>query len=739
MISNTFSNFLFNHQTILNRIPIVSTVTSSINLFQKYVILPKLDKEVALKNRYYQQLSQTHLLRCVLLLIPVLGNIVIYIYDKRQEKNKPLLNVTTGPILTTQPTSVIIPQPIIDVVPIQEKVETPSFVKEEIIETKKIVEEKSPQTFAAPPQETQTTIVSEIVQPKEKIPFNKEMVSNHLARAVSYFDKDDKEAFRQINIIWEEGFKDEIIDLARNLLNGSGGYDKNEKFAVKVLTFGVEKGDPTARTILGACYLQKIGVELDKNKAVELFKLASEQGNIQATCNLAICYMYGWGGEIDISRVKVLLEAAASEKTEKQFHGVFFTLGNLYAMKGEHQDIPKSIKSHKQAFELGEQDSINSLINFYEEGYIISSKDEELVKYFKIGDAKGIAKATYYLGEFTKNGRGGLTSDEEAAKVLFTKAAKVFEEKAKVNVPEMQYWYGICLELGRGVEKDSVKAADLYLKAGEAGHLQALCRRARCLIEGIGVTKEIRGVKTEGRKGAIELYNEAAKKGCVHAHVNLGILLIEGTYLDKNVKLGLDHLNYAYTKEERVAGYQLGICNMYGIGIRKNKEHGILFLQEAMAKNYGPAFSKMGEFYERGEGVSQNQKEAIRLYQEGIKREDIHSHYCYGNCLINGLDEITDIKKAVVHFKIAADNGHDKAIVALGNYYWDTGVKELAILYYRLGCTKNNNEAKFKLAKCYLYGDGVPIDKSRAIRWLKRLENNNYPGALELLEKLKEI
>lgn len=62
----------------LDYVPFVSTVTNLFDLFCKHVVIPKLDT----KNHFFTYLKNKNDFRCVALLIPVIGNVIVYLYDK---------------------------------------------------------------------------------------------------------------------------------------------------------------------------------------------------------------------------------------------------------------------------------------------------------------------------------------------------------------------------------------------------------------------------------------------------------------------------------------------------------------------------------------------------------------------------------------------------------------------------------------------------------------------------------
>ncbi|MBS4168595.1 HEAT repeat domain-containing protein [Parachlamydia sp. AcF125] len=74
-------SFLSKADRVSDYIPGVSTVTNLIDLFQKCAVLPFKQKANISKSHYYSYLKQKSFSRCVVLLLPVIGNILVAIYD----------------------------------------------------------------------------------------------------------------------------------------------------------------------------------------------------------------------------------------------------------------------------------------------------------------------------------------------------------------------------------------------------------------------------------------------------------------------------------------------------------------------------------------------------------------------------------------------------------------------------------------------------------------------------------
>lgn len=75
------NHFLVKADRLCDRIPVVSTLTNLTVLFQKCVVLPFMKNESVAGSHYYTHLKNKPLLRSVVLLLPLVGNIAVGIYD----------------------------------------------------------------------------------------------------------------------------------------------------------------------------------------------------------------------------------------------------------------------------------------------------------------------------------------------------------------------------------------------------------------------------------------------------------------------------------------------------------------------------------------------------------------------------------------------------------------------------------------------------------------------------------
>jgi hypothetical protein len=82
-LNSSLNKFLVEIDSFLDYIPIVSTVSNLIDIFQKKAIIPHLqsNKSSVLKEHYFCHINSKDSVRCVILLVPFLGNALTFYQD----------------------------------------------------------------------------------------------------------------------------------------------------------------------------------------------------------------------------------------------------------------------------------------------------------------------------------------------------------------------------------------------------------------------------------------------------------------------------------------------------------------------------------------------------------------------------------------------------------------------------------------------------------------------------------
>lgn len=146
------------------------------------------------------------------------------------------------------------------------------------------------------------------------------------------------------------------------------------------------------------------------------------------------------------------------------------------------------------------------------------------------------------------------------------------------------------------------------------------------------------------------------------------------------------------------------------------------------AQQSAPADAKVPaeEAFQRGEKAydEKNFAEALRWYRTAADQGHAKSQVHIGNMYTEGEGVAQDYKEALSWFRKAAEQDDDEALNDIGWFYvsgW--GVEKdycTAIEWFRKAADKGNEVAQRNIGWMYLQGMGVPMDKNEGIRWFKK-------------------
>ncbi|QQO12208.1 sel1 repeat family protein [Bradyrhizobium diazoefficiens] len=167
----------------------------------------------------------------------------------------------------------------------------------------------------------------------------------------------------------------------------------------------------------------------------------------------------------------------------------------------------------------------------------------------------------------------------------------------------------IWMELGRAYEfaGQPAAAANAYRKAADAGSSSAMAGLGVLLINGNGVAKNI----AEGRT----LIEKAANAGDIEGMINLGSLYGAGVGVKADFALARKWYARAVEANSPEAMYQLGLMTQDGDGGPKDDVAAKALFEKAAALDHADALERLGAYAEAGRAGEKDAKAAIAHYQ----------------------------------------------------------------------------------------------------------------------------
>lgn len=185
----------------------------------------------------------------------------------------------------------------------------------------------------------------------------------------------------------------------------------------------------------------------------------------------------------------------------------------------------------------------------------------------------------YYLGQYYEAGAGGAVNLAKAAE-LYAQAAKVFQQGTDAGDMQCAYRLAMCYSEGRGVAKSCATVMKLLHAASAEGHADATSELELFYLAGLD------NLDTNPEK-AVELFENAAAKGCAEAIYNLGVCRMGGKGAPRNPEEGAALLQRAVDMGHVSAKVVLAVCYEIGDGVAKDTLRGRELLQQAAAEGGG--------------------------------------------------------------------------------------------------------------------------------------------------------
>ena len=177
----------------------------------------------------------------------------------------------------------------------------------------------------------------------------------------------------------------------------------------------------------------------------------------------------------------------------------------------------------------------------------------------------GDCAAAVQMGLHYFYGTGGVKKDPDKAFAWFS--------RTEPDDPTALYWLAVCHDNGTGVERDPVRAFELFQESAKLGYLPAVCDLGVCYENGQGTEKDL--------DRAIQCYRHAAEEGYAQGQCNLGAMYYFGVGVEKDYGQAARLFTQAAEQQHPRAQFLLGLCYEFGNGVEKDAKKAALRYQEA--------------------------------------------------------------------------------------------------------------------------------------------------------------
>ncbi len=267
--------------------------------------------------------------------------------------------------------------------------------------------------------------------------------------------------------------------------------------------------------------------------------------------------------------------------------------------------------------------------------------------------AAGSSEGEHRLALVLIRGEAGMPKDEARAVQLFTQAAEKGNRRAQLNLGTLYF-------RGQGVQRDVINARAWLEKAAADGDPYATYALARAMAEnappaGADLTR------------AADLYRRAAEKGHMFAALRYGMALSDGLGVKKDTAAAQRWLIRAQENGVPEAALALGDMAVRAPATR-DKAYNAKILQSAIswyqvAANAGvpSAQFKLANAYLAGSGVARDPVQAQLWYARAAQQGVPEAQQALGVMLLTGVSGVSDPVEAFKWLYLAEQGGHAEA------------------------------------------------------------------------------
>lgn len=358
------------------------------------------------------------------------------------------------------------------------------------------------------------------------------------------------------------------------------------------------------------------------------------------------------------------------------------------------------------------------------------------------------------------------------------RAAELLSNAATRGDAEAQYYLGLLLLSGKGVEQDLGRAFDWFLAASEGGNMHAQFELSKAYSRGQGTEANPQealrwleeaagaglpeaqyflanaldnggGVPVD-KQAALDWFRRAAENGQPQAQRELGTKYLAGADgVTPDAAEALRWLGAAAEAGDRSAMHNLGIGYVSGGLLPQDYNKALRWFEQASDLNLGRSTFALGQLYANGTGTEQDLAKAVALYDKAAQQGELNGALAISQMakagLLDGLMSphqavpwvMTDLiqnadAEAEAWLLGQADAGVRIAQVNLGEFYLQKeGKKAEGVDLIQRAAMAGSVPAQFQLGNLYVTGDGVDLDYVAAHKWLNIAAASGHPEAAE--------
>ncbi|KAI9197200.1 uncharacterized protein BJ171DRAFT_446277 [Polychytrium aggregatum] len=343
---------------------------------------------------------------------------------------------------------------------------------------------------------------------------------------------------------------------------------------------------------------------------------------------------------------------------------------------------------------------------------------------------RGNAAASYFMARILDSQRNVTPAKLEVKR---HRTFRFLEKATNTNHTMAQLHLAECYHNGFGVDRDQIKAVDMFRSLAERGIPQAHIALGRCYESGEGVDQDF--------DVAIEWYSKAADQGSEDGRLHIIFLRGWFSFIGHGVEQSdvdaFHHWQEVSSKStdpiiKPIATHMVGWMHYLGRGTVQDKQKGIEIIRVNKSHEFKFGESECLAYRSSTSSYSLASHNYFQLCQLGSNQDWLCKHLM-AVCLFHGFGSNRDLEKAAGIFEQLANDGHSDSQLWLGEcHHHGAGIskdEQKAFEWYCKSADQDNSYGQFMVGLCSDLEDGFTKDHSKEAEWYhKSAEQGNRHG-----------
>ena len=208
--------------------------------------------------------------------------------------------------------------------------------------------------------------------------------------------------------------------------------------------------------------------------------------------------------------------------------------------------------------------------------------------------------------------------------------------RASEGNPEAQYFLGLLMWYGDGVETNREMAMDFFRKAAEQEHIHAQFNVGLILAFSAPDPTARQQDIDHDMNTAFKWVTNAASEGLSDAHWLLGLMYRDGKGTEKDYELAFAQFELAAEQNSARGHFFVGMMHEYGLGTPTSFKDAAKGYRRAAAQQDSRAIYYLGLMHAYGRGMEQDFQQALILFKEAAELGQIGAQIYLGKMYLHG-------------------------------------------------------------------------------------------------------